>query len=50
MKDIDFDELDKAVNSLMGGVKGKPDGSESKTLTIAPTLKEGEQPAYDKHY
>ncbi len=48
MKDIDFDELDKAVNSLMGGVKRKTDGAEAKTLTIATTLKEGEQPAYDK--
>lgn len=48
MKDIDFDELDKAVNSLMGGVKSKSDREEAKTLTIATTLKEGEQPAYDK--
>lgn len=48
MKDIDFDELDKAVNSLMGGVKSKTDKEEAKTLTITTTLKEGEQPAYDK--
>lgn len=47
MKDIDFDELDKAVNSLMGGIKTKSDKPEPKTLTISPTLKDDEQPAYD---
>lgn len=51
MKDIDFDELDRAVNSLMGGVKAGSDTSSSKslkTLDINTTLKDGEQPAYDK--
>lgn len=48
MKDIDFDELDKAVNSLMGGVKTKSDRPEAKTLTLTTTLKDGEQPEYDK--
>ncbi len=46
MKDIDFDELDKAVNSLMGGVK-KDVADSSKTLDISTTLKEGEQPKYE---
>lgn len=48
MKDIDFDELDKAVNSLMGGVKSTSEDSSQKTLAISTTLKEGEEPVYDK--
>ncbi|MFZ1360765.1 MAG: hypothetical protein WAS27_01910, partial [Candidatus Saccharimonadales bacterium] len=48
MKDIDFDELDKAVNSLMGGVKDESDGPTAKTLSISTTLKEYEEPAYNK--
>lgn len=48
MKDIDFDELDKAVNSLMGGVSARTQRNELKTLSINTTLKDGEQPAYDK--
>jgi hypothetical protein len=48
MKDIDFDELDKAVNSLMGGVKVASERPEAKTLTLPSTLKVGEQPEYDK--
>ncbi|OGL22205.1 hypothetical protein A2707_02615 [Candidatus Saccharibacteria bacterium RIFCSPHIGHO2_01_FULL_45_15] len=49
MKDIDFDELDKAVNSLMGGVSSiKPDQPDPKTLTIATTLKDNEAPEYKK--
>ena len=37
MKDLDFDELDKAVNSLMAGVPKTPDPSDDteKTLTIS---------------
>lgn len=47
--DIDFDELDKAVNSLMGGVPGSEDDAEpQKTLTISTTLQPGEDPEYDK--
>lgn len=48
MKDIDFDELDKAVNSLMGGIKDQSDQPQPKTLTIATTLKENETPEYTK--
>ncbi len=48
VKDIDFDELDKAVNSLMGSVKDESDQPAPKTLSISTTLKEGEEPAYDK--
>lgn len=47
--DIDFDELDKAVNSLMGGVPGTDDDAElQKTLTISTTLQPGENPEYEK--
>ncbi len=49
--DIDFDELDKAVNSLMGGVKSDQPDDEAptqKTLTISSTLGPDEKPAYDK--
>lgn len=48
--DIDFDELDKAVASLMGKVGGETvDGdSEVKTLSINPTLQPGQEPQYDK--
>lgn len=46
MKDLDFDELDKAVNSLMGGVKDKDPGDTSKTLDINTTLAPDEKPAY----
>lgn len=49
MKDLDFDELDKAVNSLMGGVKPQAEEKDNqKTLTIASTLNEDERPAYEK--
>ncbi|RYX78582.1 hypothetical protein EON76_02545 [bacterium] len=49
MKDIDFDELDRAVNSLMGGAASiKPDEPDPKTLTIATTLKDDEAPVYEK--
>lgn len=50
MTDIDFDELDKAVNSLMGGVAGAPEAGPDKqtTLSINSTLKEDEKPAYGK--
>lgn len=51
--DIDFDELDKAVNSLMGKVSDAPqkndeDAPKQETLTISNTLKPGEKPEYDK--
>ena len=50
MTDIDFDELDKAVNSLMGkAVSTDPDDAvQEKNLTISSTLKPGEKPQYDK--
>lgn len=48
MTDLDFDELDKAVNSLMGGVKEKdPTAAPSKTLTISTTLAPDEEPSYN---
>lgn len=51
MKELDFDELDRAVNSLMEGVpKTKPaeDKSEedTKTLTIKPSLPDGTTPDF----
>lgn len=47
--DIDFDELDKAVNSLMGGVNEPDDDTpRAKTLEVRDTLKPGEDPKYDK--
>ena len=47
--DIDFDELDKAVNSLMGGVKEPEDDMpKAKTFEVKDTLKPGEDPMYDK--
>jgi len=46
MKDLDFDELDKAVNSLMGGVKDKDAGDKGQTLDINATLAPDEKPAY----
>jgi hypothetical protein len=51
MKDLDFDELDRAVNSLMTNVpKSTPSASDDKekTLDITPTLEEGSQPVFDK--
>lgn len=47
-KDLDFDELDKAVNSLMGTVEDKELVQKSKTLDINETLAPNEAPAY-KH-
>jgi len=49
MKDLDFDELDRAVNSLMGGVtkntdKQKPDEDVEKVLTINSSLTDGINP------
>lgn len=47
--DIDFDELDKAVNSFMGGVKESEDDTpKAKTLEVKDTLQPGEDPMYDK--
>lgn len=52
MNDIDFDELDKAVSSLMGGVgptKDKDEGEpKQKTLSISATLEPGQAPTYNK--
>ncbi len=49
MKEIDFDELDKAVTSLMGKVEEKTteDQDKVKTLAINTTLKPDEKPQYD---
>lgn len=48
--DIDFDELDRAVNSLMGGAAATSEDEtpKAKTLTISTTLKPGEGPSYTK--
>jgi hypothetical protein len=50
MKDLDFDELDRAVNSLMTNVPksetSQPEETE-KTLTIASTLGEDATPSFD---
>jgi hypothetical protein len=48
--DIDFDELDRAVNSLMGTAKVPEPEQESKQnlLSINSTLKNDESPNYDK--
>lgn len=51
MTEFDFDELDKAVNSLMGGMKAAKisDGTDpAKTLTINATLAPNETPEYNK--
>lgn len=49
MTEMDFDELDKAVNSLMGGVKkSATDKDEPTTLTISSTLAADEKPEYEK--
>lgn len=50
MKDLDFDELDKAVNSLMTEVPRSdevPTGEEEKTLDITPTLGVNDTPSFD---
>lgn len=50
MKDLDFDELDQAVNSLMTGIPKAPapqdDKAAEKTLTITPTLSDNERPSF----
>lgn len=50
MKDLDFDELDQAVNSLMTGIPRTPapqdDKTAEKTLTITPTLSDNERPSF----
>jgi hypothetical protein len=52
MKELDFDELDKAVNSLMTNVPktaaSTPDEPKEKTLEIASTLPGDEKPSLDK--
>lgn len=47
-KDLDFDELDKAVTSLMGGVKDKDLEAKENNLDINSTLGPDESPSY-KH-
>jgi hypothetical protein len=49
MKELDFDELDRAVNTLMGDApKTAPALSDkTDTLTINTTLSEGEVPSFD---
>lgn len=50
MSDIDFDELDKAVNSLMGGTQDKSANDaqpKPKTLSLNSTLGEDERPDYN---
>ena len=49
MKDIDFDELDKAVTSLMGNVRGddrQSDQPVTHSLTVPTTLRDDERPEY----
>jgi len=48
VKELDFDELDKAVSSLMGNVKEKDVDTRSKTLDVSTTLAPDETPAYSK--
>lgn len=48
MSDIDFDELDKAVNNLMGGVKDKDKEPDPNTVNIDSTLDPNEKPSFDK--
>jgi hypothetical protein len=51
MKDLDFDELDRAVNSLMSNVpKSVPQTDDDKinTLDITPTLGDDTKPSFDK--
>lgn len=50
MTELDFDELDRAVNSLMGGVKDAPEGrkAQQKTLQINSTLADGEKPMHER--
>lgn len=47
MKDLDFDELDRAVNTLMGSVSGVSEPAkqdDTKTLTITETIKDDKPP------
>jgi hypothetical protein len=47
--ELDFDELDKAVNNLMGSVKGEDsDVPQPKVLNISSTLQADEKPEYQK--
>lgn len=52
MADLDFDELDKQVNALMGKVNSgyatEPDEDAVKNLDIKPTLKDDEHPEFKK--
>lgn len=48
-KEIDFDELDKAVNSLMGGVNVKgSDIQKQKTLDLGDSTADDKKPVYEK--
>lgn len=48
MKDLDFDELDRAVNSLMTNLPNTPEPkkTDEQTLTITPTLKDDATPSF----
>ena len=52
MADLDFDELDKQVNALMGKVNSgyttTADEDVVKNLDIKPTLKDDESPKFQK--
>ncbi len=48
MKDLNFDELDEAVTSLMKGVDEKDTSIADKTLDVGTTLAPDEAPAYSK--
>lgn len=51
MSDIDFDELDKAVNNLMGRASNEPgigDDPQPRTLSISSTLQPNERPTHSK--
>ena len=51
MKELDFDELDRAVNSLMSDAqraKPEPKPDEDKTLTIDPTLGADDAPDFSQ--
>jgi hypothetical protein len=51
MKDLDFDELDRAVNSLMTNVPKTPepkkDEDHEQTLTITPTINQDAVPSFN---
>lgn len=48
MKDIDFDELDKAVSSLMSDSDVVADKKDDTVVTVKPTLGPDEKPSFDE--